>query len=94
MPYEESKTRPEAAHHVILEEREQLAVSGVEEVESFDETAVALHTVRGLLIVHGAQLHLRSLSTDGGQIEITGQVDTLSYEAEQKRGSFLRRLFG
>ena len=33
MAYDEKKVRPEAAHHVILEEREQLAVSGVEEVE-------------------------------------------------------------
>ena len=32
MPYEEKRPGPEAAHHIILEEREQLSVSGVEEV--------------------------------------------------------------
>ena len=32
MPYEENRPRAEAAHHIILEEREQLSVSGVEEV--------------------------------------------------------------
>ena len=81
-------------HELRLDGRAKLTVTGVREVESFDETAVALHTVRGLLIVHGSQLHLRSLSNDGGQIAITGLVDTLSYETEQKRGGFLRRLFG
>lgn len=81
-------------HELRLDNRAKLTVSGVREVESFDEAAVALHTVRGLLIVHGAQLRLQSLSTDGGQIAITGQIDTLSYETEQKRGGFLRRLFG
>ena len=34
MPYEELK--PEAAHHLILEDREKLTVSGVDGVESFD----------------------------------------------------------
>ena len=81
-------------HELRLDGRAKLTVTGVREVESFDETAVALHTVRGLLIVHGSQLHLRSLSNDGGQIAITGLVGTLSYETEQKRGGFLRRLFG
>ena len=32
MPYEENRTRAEAAHHIVLEEREQLSDSGVEEV--------------------------------------------------------------
>lgn len=27
MPYEENRPRAEAAHHIILEEREQLSVS-------------------------------------------------------------------
>ena len=44
MPYEENRPRAEAAHHIILEEREQLSVSGVEEVERFDENTVVLST--------------------------------------------------
>ena len=44
MPYEENRPRAEAAHHIILEEREQLSVSGVEEVESFDENTIVMLT--------------------------------------------------
>ena len=47
MPYEENRPRAEAAHHIILEEREQLSVSGVEEVESFDENSIMLSTALG-----------------------------------------------
>ena len=47
MPYEENRPRAEAAHHIILEEREQLSVSGVEEVESFDENTIVMLTNRG-----------------------------------------------
>lgn len=81
-------------HELRLDNRARLTVSGVREVESFDENAIVLQTVRGLLAIHGAQLRLCSLSTDGGQIAVTGSVDMLSYEAERKRSGFLRRLFG
>lgn len=83
-----------APHGIRLDEREHLTVTGVREVESFDETIVALQTVRGLLIIHGAELHLCSLSADGGQIDLRGSIDSLSYESEQRRGGFFRRLFG
>ena len=50
MPYEEVKGVRDAAHHIVLEEREQLAVSGVEEVESFDENTIVMYTSRGTQI--------------------------------------------
>ena len=94
MPYEESKTRPEAAHHVILEEREQLAVSGVEEVESFDENTIVMYTSRGTLVVRGENLHIEKLSLDGGDLKVEGTIDSLSYEESRRdRGSLLSRLF-
>ena len=81
-------------HELRLENRAKLSVSGVREVESFDENVVALLTARGLLIVRGEGLQLRSLSLDGGQVSVTGSIDSLSYEEAQKAGGFFRRLFG
>lgn len=94
MPYEENKTRPESAHHVILEEREQLAVSGVEEVESFDENTIVMATVKGTLVVRGEDLHIEKLSLDGGDLKVEGSVDSLTYEDDAgDRGGFFARLF-
>ena len=70
MPYEDNRTRPEAAHHIILEEREQLSVSGVEEVESFDESTIVMLTSRGTLVVRGEELHIEKLSLDLSLIHI------------------------
>lgn len=81
-------------HDLRLENREKLSVSGVREVESFDENAVVLHTARGVLIIRGSNLHLKTLSIDGGDIAVTGNVDSLSYEELQKAGGFFHRLFG
>ena len=78
---------------LTLDSRAQLAVSGVEEVERFDENAVVLKTVCGMLIVRGSGLHLRQLSVDGGQVAVDGRVDALTFE-ELRQGSFWERLFG
>ncbi len=92
MPYEESRS---AEHHLILEEREHLTVSGVEDVESFDETAVVMVTAQGVLIVRGEGLHIEKLSLDGGDLKVEGMVESLSYEEPRRgKGSLLRRLLG
>ncbi|NCB63162.1 MAG: sporulation protein YabP [Clostridia bacterium] len=94
MPYEEKKVRPEAAHHVIIEGRESLSVSGVEEVESFDENQIIMITAKGRLVVQGTELHIEKLSLDGGDLKVEGTVDALTYEDDGgERGGFLSRLF-
>ncbi len=84
----------EPAHKLTLDSRARLSMTGVLEVESFDDTAVVLRTTRGTLIVRGAGLHLQQLSLDGGQVLIDGTVDSLVYEDEAPTGGFFARLFG
>lgn len=95
MQYEEKRPRQEAAdHHVILEGRASLSVSGVEEVESFDENAIVMRTSLGTLVVRGEELHIEKLSLDGGDLRVEGMVDALTYEDDGgSRGGFLARLF-
>lgn len=85
---------PENPQKLTLDNRHKLAVSGVQDVESFEENAVVLHTNRGVLVIRGQDLHLRQLSVDGGQVVVEGSVDALIYEESRKEGGFLSRLFG
>ena len=80
-------------HELRLDNRARLSISGVSEVESFDESVVVLKTVRGLLVVRGEKLQLQALSIDGGQISVQGLIESLSYEEEQKTAGFFKRLF-
>ena len=92
MPYEE--TRP-VGHHLILEDRENLTVSGVEEVESFDENTIVMDTAQGTLIVRGEGLHIEKLSLDGGDLKVEGMVESLTYEESRRnKGGFFARLLG
>ena len=81
-------------HKLTLRERQQLTMTGVSEVVSFDENAVALHTAQGTLLVQGEGLQLKNLSPDGGQVAISGKVTALSYQEPRAAGGWLRRLIG
>ena len=80
-------------HVLTLEQRKHLTMTGVSEVVSFDDAAVVLRTSLGTLTVQGQGLRLKTLSTDGGQMAVTGEVAALSYE-EPREGGWLRRIFG
>lgn len=86
--------RFELPHRLTLNARQQLAMSGVSEVVSFDDTAVVLRTELGLLTVHGKDLQLKNLSLDGGQVAVDGTVSALIYEEPKTTGGWLRRLLG
>ena len=77
MAFEDNRARPAMSHHVILEEREQLVISGVEEVESFDESTIFLTTAQGCLEIQGEELHIEKLSLDGGDLKVEGRVNAL-----------------
>lgn len=82
-------------HKLTLDGRSRLTMTGITEVESFDESMVVLHTTRGDLVVRGQGLHLQLLSLDGGQVHVDGTVDSLTYEDSAKdTGGFFTRLFG
>ena len=83
------------SHQLTLEGRERLTVSGVEDVERFDESAIVMSTTAGTLVVTGENLHIGKLSLDGGELHVDGQIDSLSYEEQSAgRGGLLGRLFG
>lgn len=94
MPYD--MTAPAAAHRLHLEGRETLTVSGVEDVERFDDQCIVLRTCVGVLVVSGQELHIGKLSLDGGELHVDGRIESLAYEETQdgRGGSFLHRLFG
>jgi sporulation protein YabP len=81
-------------HKLTLSERKKLTMNGVTEVVSFEEDAVILKTALGTLVIQGRDLQLKTLSLDGGQVDVEGTVSALIYEEPKRSGGALRRLFG
>ena len=55
-------------HLITLRNRKVLAVNGVYEVVSFDESSVVMKTVCGELVIEGDGLHISELDTSNGVI--------------------------
>ncbi len=87
------ETAATGPHKIDLDGRSRLNVTGVQDVESFDEQSVVLYTTQGTLIIRGETLHLRMLSLEGGQVAVDGKIDSLTYEDDAPGGGFLSRLF-
>lgn len=84
-----------AEHRLELVGRERLTVTGVEDVERFDETGIVMSTSAGMLVISGEELHIGKLALDGGELHVDGRIDSVSYEEDtQGRGGFFSRLFG
>lgn len=79
-------------HKLQLSERSKLTMTGVTEVVSFEENAVVLHTALGTLVIQGRELKLKTLSLEGGQVAVDGNISAMIYE--EPRQDRWRRLFG
>lgn len=81
-------------HKLTLNERRTLSMTGVTEVVNFDESTVVLRTQLGTLIIHGQSLQLKTLSPEGGHVEVEGSIAALHYEEPRAATGWLRRLLG
>ena len=89
-------TKTECIHNVIMENRHKISVSGVEDIESFNEEQIILYTCNGVLIINGSGMHISKLSIDNGETTITGEFNALTYNdtyGKKGKSSMLARLF-
>lgn len=95
MTYDESYKKQSLPHTLTLSDRRRLTVSGVDDVESFDEQALTLFTSEGTLSVRGSGLKIEKLAIDGGELLVEGRIDSLEYtDAPVQRKGLLSRLLG
>ncbi len=91
-----SNKQVELEHHVKLNNRKTLEISGVKEVDSFDNEEFLLETVQGYMIIRGQNLQLKNLDVSSGNVTIKGRIYELSYidEAQgEKAKGFFSKLF-
>ena len=81
--------------NLLLQNRENLEMSGVEEVNNFDENQITAFTTLGFIIIKGSELHIQKFNTNTKELTITGKIDELKYKNGQKHenASFFSRLF-
>lgn len=92
---EEKKPIKSKVQNIILENREKLSISGVIDVESFNDECVVVDTDLGLLVIRGVDLHINKLNLDSSELNIEGDIISLEYSDREisRKGGFLSRMF-
>ncbi|WP_042354689.1 sporulation protein YabP [Bacillus rubiinfantis] len=83
-------------HDVIMRGRRLLDITGVKQVESFDNEEFLLETVMGFLAIKGQNLQMKNLDVEKGIVSIKGKIFDLVYLDEQhgeKAKGFFSKLF-
>lgn len=82
-------------HTLTMENRERAQITGVEDVDSFNEEMIVLMTSAGAMTLVGTGLHISQLNLENGQLSIEGQIAALEYDdrIRPSRTSVISRLF-
>ena len=65
--------------NIMLEDREKMTVTGVEQVESFNDNTIILITVKGGMVIKGADLNISKLNIEDGSVKIEGNINSINY---------------
>ena len=79
MMIDDKKMSKPLVQNILLENRERMSISGVLDVESFDEESVVVETEMGTLVIKGEDLHINKLSIDSSELNIEGYITGLYY---------------
>lgn len=86
----ESKT----TSNIMLNNRKVLSLTGVKDVGKFDEQNIMVFTTQGKLKVSGNNLKIGKLSTESGQLELNGNINSIVYvDLKDIGGGFFKNLF-
>ena len=87
---ENNLTKP---HVLSLDNRKLLSLSGISDVDSFDDKSVTARTNIGKLNICGENLNIKKLNLELGELEIEGKISSLIYndcKQSQRRKLFFR----
>lgn len=91
-----SSAKPKV-QNLILENRERLSVSGVIDIESFNDEMIVVDTELGGLVIRGEDLHINKLNLDSSELNIEGEIISCEYtdsESSKSKGlGFFSRMF-
>jgi len=90
----EALKNPAKPHKISIENRQRAVVTGVEDVDSFNENEIIFLTGAGMMTILGKDLHINKLNLDDGQLIIDGTIECADYadhdEIRKKKGTFKR----
>lgn len=85
-----------AKGNIILENRNRLTLTGIEEVISFDDEKILLNTTLGALTIKGSELKMNKLDVQNGDVIIVGNISSIVYSGKaikKEKENIITKLF-
>ena len=80
-------------HGFTLTGRSHAEISGVSEVECFNEQVIVLSTSMGAMTISGSGLNISQLNQQEGRLVVDGEFDAVEYSGRRDgKGGFFARL--
>ncbi len=80
-------------HTLLLENREVLEMTGIIDVESFNEEEIYAICDYGELLIKGENLHIEVLDLNSGDMKISGKITALVYSEKSQVKGFFKKVF-
>ena len=93
---EEKKNPERDLQNIFLRDRKKLMITGVHNVDSFNQECIAVDTDLGLIVVRGIDMHINKLDVEGATLDAEGEIAVIEYLDQtipQRKGGFLSGLF-
>lgn len=81
----EQINQQQTEHRLVLVDRKEMLITGVQSVLAYDETSASMQTTKGRLYIAGNQLAVSELSVQTGQVKISGEIEYMQYQQEQDK---------
>ncbi len=92
MTKEESKQK--TPHCLSLDNRKKLMLTGISDVDSFDDKSIEAYTDMGKLIISGERLNIKKLNLEVGELEVMGKICSLVYaDNKNSKNKFFTKIF-
>ncbi|MBQ8574992.1 MAG: sporulation protein YabP [Clostridia bacterium] len=82
-----------AMHDLIIESRKKVTMTGINDVESFDEETIIAQSECGEISLRGRGLKISRLSVESGDMVVEGEIDSVIYSEGKSAGSFFSKVF-
>lgn len=83
--------------NITIKDRKSIEISGIKQVDSFDNQEFLLDTVVGYLHIKGKNLTLGKMDNDNKEVVINGSIDSVNYVESMLKGNgkekFMKKLF-
>lgn len=69
-----------ASHNLILNNRKKADMTGVTDVDNFNEDYILLHTELGYMEIRGSSLRIVKLDVENKKLSVEGEIAAIIYD--------------